>query len=157
MGYAQAGFGGGAVTHLLRYEQAVGKGDTALAALLEQQAYAHTQQNIKDRATWQGIYSAIEARKPKSVAAPTPPSPATVTVTTGVPAQPIQPIQPILVAGPAPSPSGGGGGGGGGDLGLAPAAGGTGLGALVQQPVVLIGLLVLGFFALRRGGGTRKF
>lgn len=115
-----------------------------------------------------GFWQTVQATAAKATApAPAPIPPMTIDqpkVTVPV-AQPtfgpavIPPVlqpQPILVAGPAPSPSGGGGGGGA-DGGLAPAAGGTGVSELLKQPAVVIGLVVLGFLALRRGGGTRKF
>lgn len=119
-------------------------------------------------ALWTDVIAKVAQAKatptPTTVAAPLPPlvygGPAPIVPPppgTMPPPQPMPPvIQPILVAGPAPSPSGGGGGGGV-DAGLAPAAGGTGVSNLLQQPAVLIGIAILGFLALRRGGGTRRW
>lgn len=113
-----------------------------------------------------GFWQTVQTQTAKMVAAKTAPAPTAPAITaTPVPqppstqplAQPIQPIPTILVAGPAPSP-GGGGGGGGGEFGLAPApGGGLNVSALLQQPAVLVGIAILGFLALRRGGGTRRW
>jgi hypothetical protein len=73
---------------------------------------------------------------------PVPPPTGTPVVTTGTPAP-----MPVLLA-PAPAPSGSADTGG---YGLAASLAGGGL-----SPVVLIGLLVVGLWAIGRAGGSRK-
>lgn len=104
----------------------------------------------------QFMLAPLQAAKPvATVLAPTAPAPTGVTVPPPVgtvPATGPTALQPVLV-GPTPLPSGGGGSGGDGG-GSVPTTDG---GGWMTQPVVLVGLAVLGVWALSRARGTRRY
>jgi hypothetical protein len=129
MGYARAGFGAGSVAALLKQ---VTLAKPVLAPVVPVVPVAPSQPlTVTTGVTTQGPGSGVIPAQP-------------------IQPMPFQPIQPVLVGPTLPS----GGGSGGADVfGSAP----TGGGSLLTQPAVLIGLAVLGFLALRRARGTRRF